>query len=238
MIHKRALISSEVSANGLCGAYRNNRVSPLEFLGILDLVSDRAGQAVRRFLSVTVDPAILQIELVLRNVLHAVAVAAAVVQDRLPPALIGIVLRARANAPVMLEDGIIVSHDLIADRHSSLRQFLAGLIRPAAHLDLHFPRLSISESSRTRRVSVGRPSQDPEKSWASSFICSIPSIFNSLKCEMQTARAQMPIERSIGLSPARLGDESRESSSKLSRQSRHTCRYGFTRAIDRDRERP
>lgn len=61
-------------------------------------------------------------------------------QERLPPALIGIVLRTRADAPVMLEGGIIESHDLVADRHSSLRQFLVGFIRPAAHLDLHVPR--------------------------------------------------------------------------------------------------
>jgi len=100
---------------------RDNRVSPLEFLGILDLVSDRTGQAVRRFLSITVDPAVLQIELVLRNVLYAAAVAAAVMQDRLPSTLIGIVLRTCTDAPVMLEGGIIESYDLIVDRYSSLR---------------------------------------------------------------------------------------------------------------------
>jgi len=122
------------------GVYRDNRVSPLKLLGILDLVSDRAGQTVRRFLSVTVDPAVLQVELVLRNVLHA-----AVVQDGLPPALIGIVFRARADAPVMLEGGIIDPHDhLIADRHSSLGQFLTGFARSAAHLDLHFSDYRIS----------------------------------------------------------------------------------------------
>lgn len=60
-------------------------------------------------------------------------------QDRLPPALIGIVLGARADAPMVLEGGIIEPHDLIADRHPPLRQLLAGFIRFAAHLDLHFP---------------------------------------------------------------------------------------------------
>jgi len=128
---------------------RYNRVSPLEFLGILDLVSDRTGQAVRRFLSITVDPTVLQIELVLRNVLYATAVAAAVMQDRLPSALIGIVLRTRTDAPVMLEGGIIESYDLIVDRYSNSSLSLLVLL-PISISILH-SQLSIAKNSQAGR---------------------------------------------------------------------------------------
>lgn len=204
----RILSARKYRQTDFCGVYRDNRVSPLELLGILDLVSDRAGQAVRRFLSVTVDPAVLQIELVLRNVLHA-----AVMQNGLPPALVGIVLRTRADAPVMLEGGIIDPHDLIADRHSSLGQFLAGFARSAAHLDLHF------SDYRSLKI-LGRDADRADEAQPPLFFILSTLILSNVKFNPHTARAKCRSSDCSVLSPARGSpgdDEFREFSSKLIR---------------------
>ena len=94
--------------------------SPFELLRVLDLVPDGAGQAVRGLLP-PVDPAVLEIELVLRYILRAAIVAAApVLQYRFPTAMIGIVLGAGAYAPMMIKVGIIHAEDLIANGNAPL----------------------------------------------------------------------------------------------------------------------
>lgn len=74
----------------------------------------------RRLLPVSIDPAVLEIELVLRNILRATIVTTSMLQYRFAATLIGIILGAGAYAPMMIKVGIIHAEDLIANGDASL----------------------------------------------------------------------------------------------------------------------
>lgn len=63
----------------------------------------------------------LEIELVLRYVFVAAVIAAAVRQYRFSSALIGVVLGAGADAPMMIKRRIIHAEDLLANGDTSFR---------------------------------------------------------------------------------------------------------------------
>ena len=103
----------------------------------------------RRLLPVSIDPAVLEIELVLRNILRATIVTTAMLQYRFAATLIGIILGAGAYAPMMIKVGIIHAEDLIANGDASLGQLLGRPVRSVTRVGFHIVSRCPRELTRT-----------------------------------------------------------------------------------------